>query len=227
MSHRTRRKTGTRSNVIRPGFARQPVLYVLAASVLPICLVGGSLVSAPTDKIPLRPPEEVAINAYACHLLGEIEKSLSFSHDWPGKDKYTEASKKWREHQENLEYRFGPIEIRENETLENAGRVVLPTLSMSFRNLSTGEVMTLPRPGIPKIAETVLEKRETPGGPRWYIISEGPGCAELDASGWLKLPRKKVSGSPTIVLRKAVVVQIVFEGKVVSERVIFADPNSR
>jgi hypothetical protein len=172
-------------------------------------------------------PQEVAVQSYAYHLFGRIAESLSFSPDWPQKDKYTEASKKWRERYENLEYTFGPIEIRENETWEKATRAVLPTVSMSLRKLSTGEIIRLPHPGVPKIAETVLEKRDTPTGPRWYIISEGPGCVELESSGWLELPRKKVPDAPTIILRKAVVVQVVSNDQVVSERVICADPNSR
>jgi hypothetical protein len=98
---------------------------------------------------------------------------------------------------------------------------------MSLRKLSTGEIIRLPHPGVPKIAATVLEKRDTPTGPRWYIISEGPGCAELESSGWLKLPRKKALDAPTIIMRKAVVVQVVSNDQVVNERVICADPNSR
>jgi hypothetical protein len=172
-------------------------------------------------------PQEVAVQSYAYHLLGRIAESLLFSPEWPEKDKYMEASKKWRERYENLEYTFGPIEIRENETWEKATRAVLPTVSMSLRKLSTGEIIRLPHPGVPKIAATVLEKRDTPTGPRWYIISEGPGCAELESSGWLKLPRKKVPDAPTIIMRKAVVVQVVSNDQVVNERVICADPNSR
>jgi hypothetical protein len=227
MIERTKRRMKMAMGAIRTAFSRHQPWCLLDMLVLGVCCLCVSVLSGAAKKAGVYPPQEVAVKSYGYHLLGRIEESLSFSPEWPDKDKYTEASKRWRERYENLEYRFGPVEIGENETLDKATRVVLPTLSMSLRNLSTGEIIRLPRPGVPEIAGTVLEKRDTPTGPRWYIISEGPGCAELDSSGWLKLPRKKVPDAPTIILRKAVVVQFVSDGQVVNERIIFADPNSK
>jgi len=68
-----------------------------------------------------------------------------------------------------------------------------------------------------------LEKQETAEGQQWRIIdSVDPRYSEIKST-WLNLPRKKVPGSPTIILRRAIVMQLVSDDKVVSERVVFWD----
>jgi hypothetical protein len=135
--------------------------------------------------------------------------------------------KKWHERNEILACRFGVPEIAQNETAEAATRVALPCESLTRRNRTTGEVVVNQARGVPSV--TILEKRDSPTGPRWYVVGDySPDRGDGKKSDWLSLPRKKVDNLPAIVLRKAVVVQAILEGKVVSERVIFADdPNSR
>ena len=176
------------------------------------------------------PPQEVVAEAYPNYLLARIEEALSFSPDWPTKSRFIEGLSKWHERNEILEYKLGPLEVTENETFDKATRVAVPILSMKIRNRTTVQTVTEPewKDGVRNIVEIVLDKRETPQGLRWYIVAGGPAASDLESTGWLKLPRKKVADSPTIILKKAVVVQVVSDGQVVNERIIFADdPNRR
>jgi len=219
MNERSESKTRTLTGV-RISILRNLWLYVLGVFVV-IAVICVFIVSViPQEEPVLLAPQEIAVKAYAYRLMDRIEEALSFSDDWPDKDKYIDVSKKLRERYERLEHKLGPVEIRENETFDEATRVVVPNLSMTIKNRSTGEIITLPRQDGPNITETILEKRETAEGPRWYVISEGKRYLELKST-WLNLPRKKVADSPTIILKKAVIIQIISDGEVVSERIVF------
>jgi hypothetical protein len=107
----------------------------------------------------------------------------------------------------------------EKETFDQATRVVVPVLSGKTRDRSTGEVKT-----DRGYASLILEKQDTADGPQWHIVSGyDPQYSQLKAT-WLTRPRKTVPDSPTIILKKAVVVQIVSEDKVVSESTFLMDP---
>jgi hypothetical protein len=222
MNERTKSKT-KKATGVRVGILRSLWRYVLGIFVVivVICVFVVSSITQDEPKEPvLLPPHEIAVKVCAYHLVDKIEEALSYSLDRPDKDNYIRALMTGREHYEHLEYKLGPIEIRENENLNEANRVVVPNISMKIKKKSTGEIITQPREGIPKIAETVLEKRDTPEGPQWYVLT-GKQFAEIEST-WLNLPRKKVPRSPTIIIKKAVVMQIVSDdGKVVHERTVF------
>jgi hypothetical protein len=173
------------------------------------------------------PPHQIAVNFTTYYLMDRIEESFSFVTDWsakgkrPGKKETIEAAKRTLiERYQLLERKLGPVEIGENETFDEATRIVVPCLSVKLRNPSTGKVQVLPDQ---KVMDWLLEKQETPEGKRWRIISPGhPSYPEIEST-WLNLPRKKAPGSPTIILKRAVVIQIVSDGKVVSERTVFCD----
>ncbi len=209
---------------VRTGISRRLMLCVLLVLVLAVACICVFLVLASAKKARLYPPHQIAVKVCAYHLMGRIEKALSFSSDWPNKDKYIDALKTGRERYEHLEYKLGPMEIRENETFDEATLVVVPNLSMKLKNLSTDKI--LPSQGGPKIADTILEKIETAEGPRWYITGPGvQGYSEIEST-WLTLPRKKVADSPTIILKKednSVIMQIIFNGKVTNKSIVYLE----
>jgi hypothetical protein len=201
----------------------------LVGLLVVVCGVYAALPSGHDTRAVLHPSQEVIVEAEANFLMSRIEAALAFSPKWTDekdRDSYVASLKKWHERNEILACRFGVPEIAQNETIEAATRVAIPCESLTRRNRTTGEVVVNQARGVPH-AE-ILEKRDSPTGPRWYVLDDSPDRGEVMKSGWLSLPRKKVADLPAIVLRKAVVVQAILEGKVVSERVIFADdPNSR
>ena len=232
MNERTESKTKTVTSV-RAGILPKSALYVLGVFVL-ICVFVVILVyvfspipqqrsAIPQDEPVLLPPQEIAAKVCAYYLMGRIEEALSFSLDWPDKDKLIDALKRGREHYEQLEYKLGPVEIRENETFDEATRVVVPNLSMKLKNLSTGKIIIVPNQEGGKIADTILEKRETAEGPRWYIVEPGVQRYDEIESTWSNLPRKKLADSPIIILKKGIIIQTVSDDKVVSERIVFWD----
>jgi hypothetical protein len=163
------------------------------------------------------PPHQIAVKEEAYMLMKRFEEAIPlFASDWP--DKMMETIKKINTRFEPLEAELGPVEIRENETFDEATRVVVPFLSKKEKNLSTGKVKVLPDQ---EVADLLLEKQETPEGKRWLIIATlDPRYAEIEST-WLNLPRKKVPRSPTIILKKeansVVTMQIIYNGKVMSE----------
>ncbi|MBW8039087.1 MAG: hypothetical protein FVQ85_03710 [Planctomycetes bacterium] len=223
MNERTKDKAKTVTGV-RGAILRNLWLYVLGVLVLAVFVF---LVLAIAKKPRIYPPHQIAVNCITYDFMDRIEEVFSFYADWsakgkrPGKKKTIELAKRFRfERHQPLERKIGPVEIRENETFDEATRVVVPILSVKLRNPSTGKVKVLPDH---KIMDLLLEKQETPEGKRWHIISPGhPSYAEIKST-WLNLPRKKVPHSPTIIFKRAVVIQIVSDGKVVSERTVFCD----
>ncbi len=201
--------------------------YGLVGLLAVVCFAYAALPSGHDTRAVLHPSQEVAVQAEANFLMSRIEAALVFSPKWTDekdRDSYVASLKKWHERNEILACRFGVPEIAQNETAEAATRVAIPCESMTRRNRTTGEVVVNQARGVPYTE--ILEKRDSPTGPRWYLLDDSPDRATVIKSGWLSLPRKKVADLPAIVLRKAVVVQAILEGKVVSERVIFADdPN--
>lgn len=199
-------------------------LYMLGALVLAVCV---RLVLASTKKPRIYPPHQIALNYTTYYLMDRIEEAFSFVADFSaegtrrGKKEAIEAAKRTLiERHQLLERKLGPVEIRENETFDEATRAVIPCLSIKLRNQSTGKVIVVPDQ---RVDDWLLEKQETTEGKRWRIIYTGdPSYAEIEST-WLNLPRKKVAGSPTIILKRAVVIQVVSDGKVVSERTVFCD----
>lgn len=222
MTERIKRKMRTGIGV-RPGISRRLLLCSLLVFVLAVACVYVFLVSASAKKPHLYPPQEIAAKVCAYYLMGRIEEALSLSLDWPDKDKLIGALKRGGEHYEQLEYKLGPVEIRENETFDEATRVVVPNLSMKLKNLSTGKIIILPNQESAKIADTILEKRETAEGPRWYIIEAGIQRYDEIESTWSNLPRKKLADSPIIVLKKednCIIREIIYNGKVIDKSII-------
>jgi hypothetical protein len=215
--------------LIGAGFPWRGTSYGLVGLLAVVCSVYAALPSGHDRRGFLHPSQEVAVESEANFLMSRIEAALAFSPKWTDekdRDSYVASLKKWHERNEILACRFGVPEIAQNETPEAATRVALPCESLTRRNRTTGEVVVNQARGVP--SATILEKRDSPTGPRWYVLDDSPDRGTVIKSGWLSLPRKKVADLPAIVLRKAVVVQAILEGKVVSERVIFADdPNSR
>ncbi len=214
---------------------RSPTIILKNAIIMQIVSDKGQVLSERTvlydekienqQKAVVLAPHEIAIKVTTFTLMDRIEESLSFYTDWSAtdqtisKEKWIEASKEMRKRIESLERILGPIEIRKNETFEEATRVVVPVLSGKVRNLSTGKINE-----VPDYVDLILEKRETAEGKQWCIINPyGPDYAEIEST-WLKLPRKKVPRSPTIVLKKAIVMQIFSEkGEILSERTVLYD----
>ena len=178
------------------------------------------LVSIIAEEVHMYPPQEIAAKCQAYALQGKFEEVFSFYADWPGKDRMIEISKKVHERHQTLECRLGPIEIRENETFGEATRVVVPVLSVKQKDLSTGEVKIVPGR---KILPMIFERKQTEEGERWYLIDPSdPNYARIEST-WLNLSRKKVAGSPTIILKKednSVLKQIVLNGEVIIESIM-------
>ena len=202
---------------VRAGISSRLILCLLLILTLAVVCVGALLV---LNKVRLYEQHEIAVKSCTNHLLDRIEEALSLSADWPDKDKYIIALKTGRELYEYLQYTIGPLEIRENETFDKASRVVVPNLSLKMKERSTGKIISLPKQDGPNIADTILEERETAEGSRWYIIT---GKEYIEMESWLKLPRKKVAKSPTIILKKAVAIQVVVDNEVISERIVYWD----
>jgi hypothetical protein len=222
----------------KSGYDLRKVMHVMAAvlrrwwyaGVLLMTIAAVTYASAETaQKSPrILPPQEVAMRTNAYILMGEIEKAIgsSYAHwadESDAREKWLRVAKKADSSLEPLERTLGPVEIAYNETFEQATRAVVPLLSGRARNRTSGEVTT-----ISGFGALIIERQSTAPGSPWHIISSfDPKHDEIKAT-WLSLARKKLPDSPILVLRKAVVVQAILEGKVVSEKVIFADdPNSR
>jgi hypothetical protein len=172
----------------------------------------------------LLPPHDIAVKSGTHFLMDSIEESFALYADrpaeanGPGKEEAIEAAKDIRRRVQQLEWKLGPVEVRENETFRQATRVVVPVLSVIAE-----EVYTRNAEVVSDVADLVLEKHETAEGQQWRIIgSMDPRYSEIK-SMWLDLPRKKVPGSPTIILKRAIVIQICSDGEVVSERKVFYD----
>lgn len=172
----------------------------------------------------LSDPQKTAVKQRIYLYMDRFKETLSFfAPGWPGKDKdkIIEVWKKVHTRRQSLELELGPLEIRENETVDKATRVVVPVLSEKVKNLSTGKVKVLPDH---ELGDLLLEKQQTPEGQQWRIISAfDPNYAEIEST-WLKLPRKKVPGSPRIILKKAILMQVISDdGKIVDEKTILFD----
>ncbi len=205
---------------------KKSVRWILGLCILVVltvaCIVFAQPVAQKADV--LLPPHQIAAKQKIYLLMDRYEETLSFfAPGWPGKDrdKIIEAWKYLHARRQSLEMELGPIEIRENETFDQATRLVVPVLSEKRKNLSTGKVSVLPDH---ELGDLLLEKQQTPEGQQWRLISYfDPSYAEIEST-WLKLPRKKVPGSPTIVLKKAIVMQIFSEkGEILSERTVLYD----
>ncbi len=231
MNERTKSKTKTVTGVTI-GILRRFWLYVLGIFVVIVVIV--FVVSSITQDEPkepvLLPPHEIAVKSLTYKLMGRIEESFSFYADWPaegkrpGKEETIEAAKKMRERIQSLEYKLGPVEIRENETFDKATRVVVPLLSGKARNLTSGKVIV-----VPDFVDMILEKQESAEGQQWRIIGHiappGPRSSEI-RSAWQNLPRKKVANSPTIILKKednSVIMQIISNGKVTNKSIVYLE----
>lgn len=191
------------------------VLLVLAIACVLLVL------SVNQEAYVILPPHQIAVKEEAYTLMQRFEEALPlFAPSWPGKDKdiLMKTIKIINTRIEPLEVKLGPVEIRENETFDEATRVVVPLLSKKHKNLSTGKVKVLPDQ---TVDDLLLEKQETPEGKRWRIIAPFDPCYAEIESTWLNLPRKKVPRSPTIILKKeansVVTMQIISDGEVVSE----------
>ena len=220
MTETIKRKTKTVTGI---SILRKLWLYVLGIFVV-IVVICVYVVSAIRQQEPiLLPPQEIAVKSEMCFLTEGFEEALSFyAAGWPGKDKdkVIESMKIVHTRIQPLERKLGPVEIRENETFDQATRVVVPILSSKTKNLSTGKVKVLPAH---KIMDLLLEKQETAEGQRWFIISPfDPNYAEIKST-WLNLPRKKVPRSPTIILKRAIVMQIIFKGKVTKKSIVYLE----
>ncbi len=218
MNERRESKTKT---VMGISILRKLWLYVLGIFVV-IVVICVYVAIRQQEPIVL-PPQEIAVKSEMCFLTERFEEALSFyAAGWPSKnkDRAIESMKIVHTRSQSLERKLGPVEIRENETFDQATRVVVPILSSKTKNLSTGKVKVLPAH---KIMDLLLEKQETAEGQRWFIISPfDPNYAEIKST-WLNLPRKKVPRSPTIILKRAIVMQIIFKGKVTKKTIVYLE----
>jgi hypothetical protein len=215
--NRSKRVAGVRFSV-----SAGQLLCLLLVAVLGVVYVYP--VPAVARKPRIYPPQEIATGYLAYDLFGRREGTSSSVGESLRKDERPGAVARRR--RENIEYQLGPMEIGEDETLGEATRVVVPILSAKYRDWSTGKITEVTSSQGPLIGK-ILERRDLGDGLGWQLV-EGKQKYDIIMSDWYKLPRKKVEDSPTIILKKAVVVQVIFEGKVASEKVIFADdPNSR
>jgi hypothetical protein len=188
------------------------------------CCVRAALPSRNVKKVSLHPSQEAAVAVEADYMMDRIDAVFAFSTPWEdqeAKDKWIASLKKLADSREMLAATFGPIEIPQDET---ATRVAIPLPSATWRTRATGKVVENHR--IPDATDNgawgVFEKRETSEGPKWYSMDFSP--VEAGLKEWLKLPRKKVADSPTIVLKKAIVVQICdANNTVVDQRILYFD----
>jgi hypothetical protein len=231
MSARTKRQRRMGMGLIGAGFPWRGTSYGLVGLLAVVCSVYAALPSGHDRRGFLHPSQEVAVESEANFLMSRIEAAVALSPKWTdekARDSYVATLKKWHQSHEILACRFGVPEIAQNETIEAATRVVIPIESMTRRNRTTGEVLVNRVQDSSDPSAQILEKRDSPTGPRWYLLDNSPDKADVKESGWLSLPRKKMANLPAVELRRAIVVRAILEGKVVSERVIFADdPNSR
>ncbi|OHB80219.1 MAG: hypothetical protein A2Z25_08450 [Planctomycetes bacterium RBG_16_55_9] len=205
---------------------KRNIRWALELCILVVLTVACVLFAQPIaqEAYVLLPPHQIVVKQAISQRTDRFEEALSFiAPGWPGKDKdkIIDASKTYHTLERSLELELGPIEIRENENFDQATRVVVPTLSEKVKNLSTGKVFVRPDH---KILDFLLEKQQTPEGQQWRLISYfDPNYAEIEST-WLKLPRKKIPGSPKIILKKAILMQVVSDdGKIASENKILFD----
>lgn len=157
---------------------------------------------ASPKEVRVYPQQELVIKVCEAMLMGKPDEAIYPSCDWPGKDEWIATRKTWTLPLEYLEYTIGPVEVRENETIDEATMVAVPCLSMTVKNRSTGEIRTHPVPG-EKLIETIVQRTRTAEGLNWCIVREPARQTRL-AAVWLHQPRKKVADSATIVLKKDV-----------------------
>jgi len=205
---------------------KKSVRWVLGLCILVVLTVACVLFAQPVAQkaYVLLPPHQIAAKQQIYLHMDRFKETLPFfAAGWPGKDKdkIIEAWKYLHARRQSLELELGPLEIRENETFDKATRLVVPILSEKVKNLSTGKVNVL---SDHELADFLLEKQQTPEGQRWRIISAfDPNYAEIEST-WLKLPRKKVPGSPRIILKKAILMQVISDdGKILGEKTILFD----
>ncbi|MBN1362821.1 MAG: hypothetical protein JW993_19640 [Sedimentisphaerales bacterium] len=227
MTKRTKRWMRTRSKgVINRSLWRWMVLVAVGVMAV-LCCVHAVLASANHGKVSMHPAQEVAIAAEADFMMGRIDDMFAFSTGWEdqeAKDKLISYFKRSSEGTEILACKFGPVEIPQGETVDTATRVAIPVPSMTDRTRATGKIWESKRvPNADNGAFVVLEKRETLGGPKWCSMDVSPGGGP-GLREWLRLPRKKVADSPTIVMKKAVVVQILDANDTVTDqKIIYFD----
>ncbi len=176
--------------------------------------------------VSMYPSQEVAVAVEANYMMDRLDAAFASSTPWEdqeAKDKWIASLKKLADSRELLAIKFGPVEIPQDETVETATRVAIPLPSATLRTRATGAVWDIHRvPDANNGAWAVFEKRETSGGSEWYSVDFSPGRTGLKE--WLRLPRKKVADSPTIILKKAVVVQILDANEAVADqRILYFD----
>jgi len=204
---------------------KKSVRWVLGLCIFVVLAVACVVFARPVAQKPyvLLLPHQIAAKQKIYLYMDRFEETLSFfAAGWPGKDKdkIIEAWKYLHTRSQSLELELGPLEIRENETFDKATRLLVPVLSEKVKNLSTGKVRVL---SDHELGDVILEKQQTPEGQRWRIIDFDPNFAEIKYT-WLKLPRKKVPGSPRIILKKAILMQVISDdGKIVGEKTILFD----
>jgi hypothetical protein len=203
------------------GVSRKAWLLVAAVVVVIAFVLYAGMVAARKQPVVL-PPQDIAARYNICILRGEAEKAFgSFYAGWDadpnGLAMAILGAKKMASLMQPLERTLGPVEIPENETFDKASRVVVPFLSVKARDQSTEEIKTSAA-----YAPLTLERQDSNDPLQWRIVHFDPRLPEIEKS-WLNLPRKKVPRSPTIILKKAIVMQVVSDGKVVSERTISYD----
>ena len=227
MTKRTNRWMRTRSKgVINHSLWRWMVLGSIGATAV-LCCVHAVLASANHGKVSMHPAQEVAVAVEADFMMDRIDDMFAFSTGWEdqeAKDKRISHVKVLSEKREILACKFGPVEIPQGETVDTATRVAIPIPSMTERTRATGAIREDQRvPNADNAAFAVLEKRETSGGPKWCSMDVSPGGGP-GLQWWLRLPRKKVADSPTIILKKAVIVQICDANDTVTDqRIIYFD----
>jgi hypothetical protein len=206
---------------------KKSVRWVFGICILVVLTVACVVFARPVAQkaYVLLPPHQIAAKHKISLYMNRYEETLSFlasGDEWTrDKDKMIRSWKYLDAHKRPLEVEFGPLEIRENETFDKATRVVMPVLSEKWKDLSTGNVNVLPDH---RLGDYLLVKQQTPEGQRWRIMDGfHPNYAEIEAT-WLKLPRKKVPGSPRIILKKAILMQVISDdGKIVGEKTILFD----
>lgn len=176
---------------------------------------------ASPKEVRVYPPQETVVKCCEALIMGKPEQALSLAGNWPNKDRKIAALRTLSEHKEYLEYTIGPVEIHVNETFDEATLVAVPLLSMTERSRSTGKTKTFREPET-KIFPNIVEKRKTADGWQWLVVQDPDTLIRLQAV-WLHQPRKKVADSATIVLKKdsakkGILVQVLSDGEVISER---------
>ena len=209
------------ASVMRGVTSRRLTLWALIVAMVVICSVV-FFVIRDIGTVRLSPQEEIAVKWSAYNILEKIDDSLSLTSDWPSKDEYAIGIRKLRERLELVEYTLGQGETAADSDADEPTRIVIPILSMKMRDRATGRIWATPAPGDPNLAGIFFEKRKNTGGVKWRIV-EDPNQYPTIWSEWSRLPRRSTPRMLTITLKKAVVVEIASDGKVVRERLVVYD----